>query len=179
MLIQFNGCLHFLRYHHRENGSYATRLAELIGSTAMLKDVDDLAVTEDLAGGSDLICCVPTWNIGADSMRSGTAWDSHLELIPDLQMAGRFVAIVGLGDSLSYPAYFCDAMEELYTAFLQSGATIVGKVSPSGYTYSESKSLVNGLFCGLPLDEDSEPDLTDERLISWLAQLRREAPRMF
>ena len=66
-------------------------------------------------------------------------------------------------------------MEELYTAFLQAGAAVVGKVSPSGYTFSESKSIVNGLFCGLPLDEDSEPDLTEQRLASWVDQLRQEA----
>lgn len=70
-------------------------------------------------------------------------------------------------------------MEELYTAFIQSGARMVGKVSPASHDFSESKSVVNGLFCGLPLDEDSEPDLTDERLAQWVKQLQSEAPRMF
>lgn len=51
-------------------------------------------------------------------MRSGTAWDSHVEAIPDLQLTGRSVVIVGLGDSSSYSDYYCDAMEELYTAFI-------------------------------------------------------------
>ncbi len=56
---------------------------------------------------------------------------------------------------------------------------MVGKVSPDSYNFSESKSVVNGLFCGLPLDEDSEPDLTDERLVQWVNQLKSEAPGMF
>ncbi|MCP9885834.1 flavodoxin FldA [Synechococcus sp. ATX 2A4] len=157
----------------------ATRLAELIGSTANVEDVGDLDATEQLEEPGDLICCVPTWNTGADSMRSGTAWDSHVEAIPDLQLTGRSVAIVGLGDSSSYSDYFCDAMEELYTAFIQAGASLVGKVSPDGYNFSESKSVVDGMFCGLALDEDSEPDLTDDRLVQWVKQLRKEAPGMF
>jgi flavodoxin I len=157
----------------------ATRLAELIGPSASVQDVGDLDATEELEASGDLICCVPTWNTGADSMRSGTAWDSHVEGIPDLQMSGRTVAIVGLGDSSSYSDYFCDAMEELYTAFIRSGARMVGKVSPASYDFSESKSVVNGLFCGLPLDEDSEPDVTDERLAQWVKQLQSEAPGMF
>lgn len=157
----------------------ATRLAELIGPSASIQDVGDLDTTEELEASGDLICCVPTWNTGADSMRSGTAWDSHVEGIPDLQMTGRTVAIVGLGDSSSYSDYFCDAMEELYTAFIQAGAKMVGKVSPDGYTFSESKSVVDGLFCGLPVDEDSEADLTDQRLAQWVKQLKAEAPGMF
>ena len=96
----------------------ATRLAELSGSTASIEDVGDLDATEQLESPGDLICCVPTWNTGADSMRSGTAWDSHVEAIPDLQLTGRSVVIVGLGDSSSYSDYYCDAMEELYTAFI-------------------------------------------------------------
>jgi flavodoxin I len=66
----------------------ATRLAELIGPSATVHDLDSLAKTDELAGDGEMICCVPTWNTGADSMRSGTTWDSHVEAIPDLQMAG-------------------------------------------------------------------------------------------
>ena len=149
----------------------ADRLKELLpGSEA--KDVDDLGSADELVNAESLICCVPTWNTGADEGRSGTSWDEHVTEIPNMDFAGKTVAIVGLGDSSSYSDFFCDAMEELYTAFLAAGANIVGKVDIDGYTYNASKSVVDGKFCGLPIDEDNEPDLSDERLQNWVGQIK-------
>ncbi len=44
----------------------------------------------------------------------------------------------------------------------------------SDYTFDESKSVVGEEFCGLPLDEDSESDMTDERLSGWAEKLKGE-----
>ena len=66
-------------------------------------------------------------------------------------------------------------MEELYTAFLQSGAKLIGKVLPEGYTYADdSKSVIDGKFCGLAIDEDNESELTDQRLQAWVQQISSE-----
>ena len=89
-----------------------------------------------------------------------------------MNFAGKTIAIVGLGDSASYGDYFCDAMEELYTAFSKAGANIIGKVPTDGYTFNESKSVLNGMFCGLPIDEDNESDLSHERLSNWLSSIK-------
>jgi len=97
-----------------------------------------------------------------------------VEDIPEISLPGKPVAILGLGDSSSYGDYFCDAMEELYRAFEASGARMVGTVATDGYTFNESKSVINGRFCGLPIDEDNEADLTDERLSAWARQLQQE-----
>ena len=150
------------------------RLADLLAGQVTVKDVDSITAADDLAECTTMVCCVPTWNTGADTLRSGTAWDSYVEDIPDLDMRGCSVAILGLGDSSSYADYFCDAMEELHTAFSQAGARMVGHVSTDGYNFNASKSVVNGNFCGLAIDEDSEPELTDARLQAWVAQLKRE-----
>tara|TARA_B100002052_G_scaffold291481_1_gene311545 strand:+ start:982 stop:1599 length:618 start_codon:yes stop_codon:yes gene_type:complete len=152
----------------------ADRLKELIPGAAA-KDVDNLSSADELAQAEALICCVPTWNTGADEARSGTAWDDHVQEIPNLDFAGKPVAIVGLGDSSGYSDYFCDAMEELYTAFLQAGAKLIGKVPTDSYTFDESKSVIDGKFCGLAIDEDNESELTDERLSSWVQQINAEA----
>lgn len=151
----------------------AHRLAALLGSASVV-DVADVADSTAFVNDQALICCLPTWNTGADDLRSGTAWDSHLEAIEALPMNSKPVAILGLGDSSSYGDYFCDAMEELYRAFQKAGATMVGQVSTEGYSFSGSRSVVNGQFCGLPIDEDSEPDLTDQRLQRWAEQLKRD-----
>ena len=147
----------------------ADRLKELLPGTEA-KDVDNIDSIDELVSAESLICCVPTWNTGADEARSGTAWDDLVQDIP-----GKSVAIVGLGDSSGYSDNFCDAMEELYTAFLQSGARMIGKVPTEGYTYDDSKSVIDGKFCGLAIDEDNESELTDERLTAWVQQINTES----
>ncbi|MEA5390808.1 flavodoxin FldA [Cyanobium gracile UHCC 0139] len=152
----------------------AQRLAKRLGCPVELCDVESLSSAQDFCRANAMICCVPTWNTGADSFRSGTAWDSYVETIPDLNLTDRPVAILGLGDSSTYGEFFCDAMEELHSAFQKAGARMVGAVSTAGYSFTASRSVIQGRFCGLPIDEDSEPDLTDDRLSGWAVQLNRE-----
>ena len=149
----------------------ADQLKELLPD-AGLQDVDEISSARELEVPGSLICCIPTWNTGADEARSGTAWDQCIEEIPSMNFAGKTIAIVGLGDSASYGDYFCDAMEELYTAFAKAGANLIGKVPTDGYTFNESKSVLNGMFCGLPIDEDNESDLSHERLSNWLNSIK-------
>ena len=88
--------------------------------------------------------------------------------------AGKPVAIFGLGDSSSYGDNFCDAIEEMHGHFASAGAKMVGYVSTDGYTFDDSKSVVDGQFLGLPLDEDSEDDLTEGRYTAWVEQIKGE-----
>merc|ERR1712087_32577 len=130
-------------------------------------DIGEVDVS-DLEGYSSLIVGAPTWNTGADEGRSGTAWDEVIEEIKDLDLSGKKVAVFGCGD------YFCDAIEEVYSAMKGAGATMVGFVDPSGYDFAESKSVIDGKFCGLPLDEDNESDMTEDRVAAWCEQISGE-----
>lgn len=65
-------------------------------------------------------------------------------------------------------------MGELHDKFESAGAKMVGYVATDGYEFDESKSVKDGKFVGLALDEDNEDDKTDPRIDSWLAQLRNE-----
>merc|ERR1712157_482162 len=136
-------------------------------------DIGEIDVS-DLEGYSSLIVGAPTWNTGADEGRSGTAWDEVLEEIADLDLSGKKVAVFGCGDSSSYGDYFCDAIEEVYSTMKGAGATMVGAVDPSGYDFAESKSIIDGKFCGLPLDEDNESDMTEDRVAAWCEQIAGE-----
>ena len=153
---------------HTEN--IAERLHQLIPKSE-LKDLDYIDHTKELAESKALICCIPTWNTGADEQRSGTSWDQHIDNIPATDFSGKIVAIVGLGDSAAFSKYFCDAMEELYTAFHKAGAKMIGHVETDGYIFDSSKSVINGKFCGLPIDEDNESEKTEDRLVEWSAQI--------
>ena len=154
----------------------AERLHGFISSAEDPKDVSDVDDLSEFEGLHGIICGLPTWNTGADEERSGTAWDSILEDIGELDLSGKKVAIFGLGDSSTYTENYCDAMEELHGYFKKAGADMVGYVDKSSYTFEESKSVIGETFCGLPLDEDSESDLTDSRLENWANQLRNEIP---
>ena len=154
----------------------AERLHGMLGSADAPKDLADVDDVSELANLDGIICGIPTWNTGADSERSGTAWDSMLEDIGSLSLSGKKVAIFGLGDSSTYTENFCDAMEELHSYFVKAGASMVGYVDKTDYTFEESKSVIGDSFCGLALDEDSESDMTDERLEKWSSQLKSEIP---
>ncbi|KEQ56435.1 Flavodoxin protein [Marine Group I thaumarchaeote SCGC RSA3] len=121
-----------------------------------------------------IICAIPTWNTGEEQNRSGTAWDDLLEKIGELDLKGKPVAICGLGDAAGYADNFVDAMEELHRYFEKAGAKMVGYVSTDGYNFTGSKSVINGKFCGLPVDEDSESEHTDDRVTQWCSQLKSE-----
>ncbi len=152
----------------------AERLDQLLPDSE-LKELSDFQDIKDIEACEALICCTPTWNTGSDVKRSGTAWDEHIEQIPTLNCSGKPVAIVGLGDSAAFSKFFCDAMEELYTAFQKAGGKSIGHVSGEDYIFDDSKSMINGMFCGLPIDEDNESEKTQDRLESWCKIILEES----
>merc|ERR1719378_538749 len=147
-------------------------IAEKTGIEAV--DIGDLG-GDDVAAYDGLIIGAPTWHTGADTERSGTAWDDFIYGdLTSLDLAGKKVAIFGLGDSSGYGDNFCDAMDELSECFSKQGATIVGSVSTDSYEFEESKSVADGKFVGLACDEDNQPELSEERVAAWIDQIKGE-----
>lgn len=137
-------------------------------------DIADVS-GDDVAGFDGLIIGAPTWHTGADTERSGTAWDEFIYGdLTSLDLAGKPVAIFGLGDSSGYGDNFCDAMDELASTFKAQGAKIVGAVSSDDYEFEESKSVDGGKFVGLACDEDNEPDKSEDRVKAWISQIKGE-----
>ncbi|GAM68992.1 flavodoxin 1 [Vibrio sp. JCM 19236] len=55
------------------------------------------------------------------------------------------------------------------------GGTIVGYTPTEGYEFEASKALVDDdNFVGLCIDEDRQPELTDERVKNWVEQIYSE-----
>ena len=105
-----------------------------------------------------------TW----DSDFSNTDWSKFFPNISKVDYSGKTVAIFGLGDHITYSGYFVNAMGVLAKELLGNGAAIVGKVDPSSYEFDESEAIFDGMFIGLPIDEDFQPELTDDRVSSWV-----------
>lgn len=57
---------------------------------------------------------------------------------------------------------------------IANGGNIIGKWPTKGYDYTESKAKIENedLFYGLAIDEDNQPELTQERLLKWLTILK-------
>lgn len=151
-------------------------VAELVAGESGLEatSVDDVSAG-DLAGYDGIIAGVPTWHTGADEQRSGTAWDDYLDEIRALDLNGKPCAVFGVGDQAGYGDNFCDAIEELHSTFEAAGAKMLGYTDSSGYEmFTESKSVKDGKFLGLPLDQDNEPDMSEARVKAWVEQLKSE-----
>ena len=91
-----------------------------------------------------------------------------------IRLEGRKVAIVGLGDHVSYPNNFVDGMGILGRTIGEIGGQLIGETETRDYIFNDSRALQEGKFIGLPLDEDYEADKTEDRVDNWLERIRPE-----
>ncbi len=74
-----------------------------------------------------------------------------------------------------YAEYFCDALGTIRDIIEPRGATIVGHWPTAGYHFEASKgSADDDHFVGLAIDEDRQPELTNERVEKWVKQVAEE-----
>jgi len=152
-------------------------VAGYIAKAAGISKVNDIgdATDADVTSLDSIIVGAPTWHTDSESERSGTEWDSWLyNTLPNLDVAGKNVAVFGVGDQQSYNDYFCDAAGELYDRFEKAGCKMCGFTSTDGYDHSSSKAERNGKFIGLMCDEDNQYDLSEDRAKAWVEQLKGE-----
>ena len=111
-----------------------------------------------------------TW----DSDYQNTDWAKFFPEVNKVDYAEKAVALYGLGDHITYPDHFVNAMGRLAKEIIPSNAKIVGQVDPSIYEFEDSEAIIDGKFIGLPVDEDFEPELTDKRIGEWLDSIKAE-----
>lgn len=74
-----------------------------------------------------------------------------------------------------YAEYFCDALGTIRDIIEPRGATIVGHWPTAGYHFEASKGTADDdHFVGLAIDEDRQPELTNERVEKWVKQVAEE-----
>jgi len=100
-------------------------------------------------------------------------WESYIDKVKAANLEGKTVALFGCGDSSSYSDTFGDAIGKIYNTIKDKGARIIGSVDTDGYTYDDSEAVVDGKFVGLMIDNDNEPDMTEERLNNWVEALKQ------
>lgn len=147
--------------------SVAKQIAKQLNADVF--DVADNPV-EELKKYENLILGTSTWGIG--DLQDD--WDNFISELENTDLNEKVCAIFGLGDGASYADSFVDGIGTIYKAIENKGCKIAGFVDTAGYGYEASTAEINGKFVGLPLDEDNESNLTNERIDKWVEQLKAE-----
>lgn len=114
-----------------------------------------------------------TWDVG----QLPPGWEKLGILLNNSLIQGKKIALFGLGDQGSYPDSFSDGLGILYQWFRKAGCKIYGRWPTEGYTYAFSRAEENGVFAGLVLDNNQQPELSETRIKTWVEQVKKEMNR--
>lgn len=155
---------------------YTEMAAEKIQAALGVDQVDlfDIAAEPIVTAAAyeRVILGIPTWDYG----ELQEDWERIWPDIGTLDWRGKQVALFGLGDQVGYPEWFQDALGYLWALVVNRGAIPVGQWPAVDYRFDASKALTadGGHFVGLALDEETEPDQSDQRIARWCAQIAAE-----
>ncbi len=119
----------------------------------------------------NLILVCSTLGRNTWEMEQKDPWSSFIPKMLRIRLDGRRVAIVGLGDHVSYPNNFVDGMGILGQTIEEIEGHLIGMTETRDYIFNDSRALREGKFIGLPLDEDYEADKTEDRVDNWLKRI--------
>ena len=127
-------------------------------------DIHDIRTNNEMEKYDRLVLVIPTWDFGEWQ----EDWEETLNHVKEIEWKNKTVGLVGLGDQIGYSEYYQDCMGMFYDIIVPRGANCIGFTSTEGYTWKESKAIRDGKFVGLAIDEDSQPELTMDRIDDWL-----------
>jgi flavodoxin I len=145
------------------------RLGARLGTPVPVLDVVD-ADLRRLAGSELLVLGSSTYNFG-DLQPD---WETRLDDLRALDLHGCGVAVFGVGDQLSYPDTFVDAVGVLADVAAAAGAVLAGRWPADGYEHTASSAQRGDTFVGLALDETNQPERSLDRIDRWVESVARE-----
>lgn len=141
----------------------ANKVGQLLGA-----DVFPAGDISKASGYDFVILASSTWGMGD----LASEWEASIDTLKETNLSGKKVGFIGLGDQEGFGDTFVDAIGILYDAVRDMGITVVGKTSTEGYSYGDSKAVVDGEFIGLVIDENNQSELTDERIQKWVEKVK-------
>lgn len=136
-------------------------------------DVHDIAKSskEDLEAHDILLLGIPTGYYG----EAQCDWDDFFPTLEEIDFNGKLVALFGCGDQKITQNTSATRWAPSATSLSRRGATIVGHWPTAGYHFEASKGTADDdHFVGLAIDEDRQPELTNERVEKWVKQVAEE-----
>lgn len=131
---------------------------------------------QDLLQYKLLILGTPTYGEGTVPGKStgvvAGSWEEFLPQLENADLSDKTIALYGLGNQDKYPQRFADGLMQLYAALKKRGANMMGDWPVAGYTFEQSKSVVDNKFVGLVIDHAFQSMQTDERIQQWLEQIK-------
>lgn len=155
----------------------AEKIRDIIGAQSVtlhnLKDVSPTLMSQyDI-----LILGIPTWDFGEIQ----EDWQVIWQQLDTVDLAGKVVALYGMGDQLGYGEWFLDALGMLHDKLMTKKVKFIGYWPTTGYEFISQKAVTadGQHFVGLALDEVNQYDLSDKRLHSWCAQILAEITQQY
>jgi len=130
----------------------------------------------DLLQYQALILGVPSYGVGELPGRTTGSeegnWEEFLFRLDEADLSGKRVALFGLGNQQKYYDRFASSLIHLYHYMVSYGAEVIGRWGTEGYHFTHSHAVIDQQFVGLVLDHHNQPELTKDRIITWLEQIK-------
>jgi flavodoxin I len=123
---------------------------------------------EQFMSYDNYILGVPTWFDG----ELPNYWDEFVPAIEEMNLEGKTFAIFGLGNQIEYPENFGDAVGIMAYLIESKGGKVIGETEMTDYKFENSRAVRNEKFAGLILDEDIQPEKSDQRIEAWIKQIK-------
>jgi flavodoxin I len=154
----------------------AKKMAKILGDLADKPININRIGIDDLMKYDVMIIGTPTYGVeqlpGISTGIANGSWEDFLPQLEGADLSGKVIALYGLGNQDKYSDRFVDSMFYLYDALKQRGASFIGEWDTEGYTFDASRAVVDGKFLGLVLDNNNQAILTDQRIDTWLKQIK-------
>jgi len=156
-------------FNTQKSKKAAEKIIKAFGDEIKAVNAEELTKS-DFENFENFILSAPTWFDG----ELPNYWDEFVPDLEEMDLEGKTFAVFGLGDQKGYSENFCDAIGLLVEILEECGAKIIGHSSTDGYTFESSKAVRDGKFLGLPIDQENQARLTQERIEKWVNQLKKE-----
>lgn len=154
------------------NTGKTAAIAEEIEFNLRKDNYETINVADGITNMKDfknLILLTPTYGVGEVQ----DDWATVMNEFEKIDFSGKKVAIAGLGNQFAFGESFVGGMRVLYDVVIKNGGEVIGFTSNKGYHYEESPAVIGDNFVGLALDENNQDDETPERVMEWVANLKK------
>ncbi len=135
--------------------------------------VHDISETEPESFENYDIIIFASSSTGTGNMQPD--WAEFRDELEKIDFSDKTVSFVGMGDQMMFPDSYLGGISHLYSLVASKAERVIGGSWPAdGYEFDHSKFFKNGVFRGLALDADNQPELTNERIEQWVGQIREE-----
>lgn len=159
-------------------GGTTTIVAEALAK-AFDVDESDVVNIEDDYDDMEQLLKYDVLFLGSSTWGQGDVQHGWVDILLEIQsdkvdFSGKKIAFFGAGDCKKHGEHFVSALGKMHKIFSSAGAQIIGYMPTDGYDFEASLAVIDGKFCGLPIDEINEDDKTDERIEQFISILKSE-----